>query len=123
MGGPPKQDAIDALAAALTAVGVPTSPPRPDAMRADLVVGTPDGSSVEVEVTAVSLATPEVVDRLAHWRGEGVVPVIVADEVPDSVRRVLDERDLSWLDRRGHLRLAAPGLVVDASFTPPDRNG
>ena len=117
-----KQDAIDALEAALATFGLSATQPHPDSMRADLVVDSPDGSSVEVEVFAASVATAEHVDRAAHWRGEGVVPILVADEVPDALRHDLNERNLSWLDRRGHLRLAAPGLFVDAPFNPSDRS-
>jgi hypothetical protein len=117
-----QQDAIRALEFALAAVGVAASAPPADAMRADLVVDTPDGGSVELEVTSTSVATAEHVDRIAHWRGEGVIAILVADEVPDAVRRDLDDRNVSWLDRRGHLHLTAPGLFVDASFTPNDHD-
>ena len=117
-----KQDAVEALEAAVAALGLSATQPHPDSMRADLVVDTPDGGSVEVEVFATSIATAEHADRVAHWRGEGVVPILVADEVPDAVRRDLDDRNLSWLDRRGHLHLTAPGLAVDAAFTPPGRS-
>jgi hypothetical protein len=109
-----KQDAIEALEAALAAVGLTAAQPHPDSRRADLVVVTPDGRSFEVEVFAAATATAAEIDRVAHWRGEGVVPILVAHEVPDSVRGDLDARNLGWLDRRGHLRLAAPGFVVDA---------
>jgi hypothetical protein len=117
-----KQDAIEALEAGLAAVGLSSTQPHPDSMRADLVVDTPDGISVEVEVFATSIATAEDVDRIAHWRGEGVVPILVADHVPEALRRALDERNLSWLDRRGHLHVTAPGLVVDAEFDPSDQD-
>jgi len=110
-------DALHALELALAAVGLSTSLPHPDAMRADLVVTAPDGRSFEIEVTATSIATAEQVDRLRHWRGEGVVPILVADQVPDPVRRELDDANISWLDRRGHLRLAAPGLFIDAAVS------
>ena len=116
------EDAIDALELALAAVGLEASPPRPEAMRADLVVDAPDVGAVELKVTAMSVATPDDVERLAHWRGEGVIPILVADDVPDAVRRELDARNLSWLDRRGHLHLVGPGLLVDAAFTPTDHD-
>ena len=68
-----KQAAVEALEAALVAVGLSATQPHPDSMRADLVVDTPAAGSVEVEVFATSIATGEDVDRMAHWRGEGVV--------------------------------------------------
>src|SRR4029078_6947956 len=108
-----QQAAVEALEAALAAVGLSATQPHPDSMRADLVVDTTTAGSVEVEVFAASIANAEDVDRIAHWRGEGVVPILVADEVPDTVRRDLDERTLGWLDRRGHLRLVLPDLLVD----------
>jgi hypothetical protein len=117
------RDAIGALELALAAVGMTSSAPPADALRADLIVETPARGAFEVAVTARSVATPDDVDRLAHWRGEGVVPILVADEVPDAVRHDLRARNLSWLDRRGHLHLTAPGLLVDEAFSPPDRTG
>jgi hypothetical protein len=109
-----KQEAVEALEAAVAAAGLSATQPHPDSMRADLVVDTPDGGSVEVEVFPASIATAADVDRIAHWRGEGVVAILVADEVPPTVRRDLDELSLSWLDRRGHLRLVLPDRLVDA---------
>jgi DNA-binding transcriptional ArsR family regulator len=114
-------DARDALAEALAAVGLSSALPRRDAMRADLVVDTPDGRTVEVEVKAASIATAEQVDRVTHWRGEGVVPILVADQVPAAMRRELNAHGMSWLDRRGHLRLTAPGVFVDADVPPTGR--
>jgi hypothetical protein len=117
-----KQDAIEALEVALAAVGLSATQPHPDSMRADLLVDTADGGSFEVEVFASALADDDDVERIVHWRGEGVVPILVADEVPDPVRRDLDQRNVGWLDRRGHLRLSAPGLVVDAEVPEPPRS-
>ena len=117
-----KQDAIEGLEAALAAFGLSASEPRASTGRADLVIATPDGSSLEVEVFATATATDDDVDRVAHWRGEGVVPILVADQVPDRLRLELNDRNLSWLDRRGHLRLTAPGVYVDATFSPRGRS-
>lgn len=116
-----KQDAVEAVAAALVAVGLSTAAPRADAMRADLVVTTPDGRSVEIDVKATSIATTEQIDRVRHWRGEGVVPILVADQVPASARSELNENDISWFDRRGRLRFTAPGVFVDADVPADER--
>jgi DNA-binding transcriptional ArsR family regulator len=114
-------DAREALVDSLDAVGLSAARPRRDAMRADLVVDTPDGRSLEIEVKATSIATAEQVDRVVHWRGEGVVPVLVADQVPATMRNELEAHGISWLDRRGHLRLIAPGVFVDADVPPTGR--
>jgi hypothetical protein len=108
-----ERDARDALMASLESVGLSVALPRVDSMRADLIVVTPD-SSVELEVMATTIVGEEDVSRIVHWRGEGVVPILVADEVPASMRTDLHEHGISWLDRRGHLRLTAPGIFVDA---------
>jgi DNA-binding transcriptional ArsR family regulator len=114
-------DARDALAASLGAVGLRAARPPRNAMRADLVVDTPDGRSVEIEVKATSIATAEQVDRVVHWRGEGVLPVLVADQLPAAMRDELNAHGISWLDRRGHLRLTGPGVFVDADVPATSR--
>jgi hypothetical protein len=111
-------DARDALVASLESVGLSVALPGADSMRADLIVVTPDSSvelsSLELEIMATTIVTAEDVSRIVHWRGEGVIPILVADEVPAPMRTELHEHGISWLDRRGHLRLTAPGIFVDA---------
>ena len=49
------------------------------------------------------------------------VRVLVADRIPASTRTLLREHGWSWLDLRGHLHLAGPGLLVDADVqTSPE---
>lgn len=48
--------------------------------------------------------------------------MVVADRISVGARRILNEASVPWLDRRGHLRLKVPGLLVDAdvpSSLPP----
>jgi hypothetical protein len=116
-----QRDAVEAVASALGAVGLVTVAPRGDSMRGDLVVTTPDGRSVEIEVKATSIATAEQIDRMRHWRGEGVVPILVADHVPAAARGELNESGISWFDRRGRIRLTAPGVFVDAEVPAAER--
>ncbi len=66
-------------------------------------------------IKAVSILTP------AHARGLGPVPldavgVVVADNISSAAREALTEQGWGYLDRRGHLALRAPGLVVDADI-------
>src|ERR1700685_1176137 len=37
----------------------------------------------------------------------------VADRVSAAARERLDDAGVGWLDRRGHLRVVAPGLIID----------
>jgi DNA-binding transcriptional ArsR family regulator len=47
--------------------------------------------------------------------------VVVADRIPDWARSELSAASVSWLDRRGHLRLVGRGLYVDARVEPDQR--
>ncbi|WP_291380518.1 transcriptional regulator [Demequina sp.] len=47
-----------------------------------------------------------------------LVRVVVADRVSASARARLTELEWAWLDLRGHLRLRAPGLVIDSDVPP-----
>jgi len=80
----------------------------------DLHVDTPDGHRLEITVKSLRSPAPPDVDRLE--RGEpftGSIPVLVADRLVPRVRDRLRGAGWGWLDRRGHLFLAADGLLVD----------
>lgn len=49
-------------------------------------------------------------------KADGVV--VVADRISTPARRVLSSSGVGWLDRRGHLRLRGPGLLVDSDVPP-----
>lgn len=62
------------------------------------------------------------------------VPFLVADRITGEGRTILTEAGWSWLDRRGHLYLRAPGVRIDvdvpaihrtspSSLAPPIRGG
>ena len=42
--------------------------------------------------------------------------VVVADQISAAIRAELDGAGIGWLDRRGHLKLVAPGLHIDADI-------
>jgi hypothetical protein len=50
------------------------------------------------------------------------VPVLVADRITADARKRLNDRGWSWLDRRGHLRLRSPGVLIDTDVTPSARS-
>jgi len=49
-------------------------------------------------------------------KADGVV--LVADRISTPARDVLSSSGIGWLDRRGHLRLRGPGLLVDSDVPP-----
>jgi hypothetical protein len=46
-------------------------------------------------------------------------PMVIADKIPAPARDVLNAAGVGWFDRRGHLRLTGPGLLVDADVPAP----
>jgi hypothetical protein len=69
------------------------------------------GAAVVDGPTAVKLAS----------RAHGPT-VVVADLVGADARDALDAAGVGWLDRRGHLRLRAPGLLIDRDVAPLPRD-
>lgn len=107
--------AVEALVDALRAVGLGVDEPparHPRDPAADLVVDV-DGRRLVVEVKVAASVDGGRASRLTP-PADGVVGVVVADRVTAEARTDLSAAGWSWLDRRGHLRLRAPGVVVDA---------
>lgn len=81
-----------------------------------------DDARFDLDVIPVAYATGARADELmqeAH--AEGHVPVLVADRVTADAKDRLAEAGWGWLDRRGHLRLRSPGLLVDTSVPATTR--
>lgn len=118
----PGVDAVAALRDAAAAVGLSVEPDLsdPDA-GADLIVVTPSGDRILVQVKQQSLTAAAGLDqRLPRWMRRQAPDnsglwVVVADRVTREAREVLKGAGWGWLDLRGHLHLAAPGLFVDAN--------
>lgn len=86
----------------------------------------PDGRELRVVIKATSLLSAnglvaKLQDRSTVPRDSGTVELVVADRITESARDVLREAGWSWLDLRGHLRLAADGLLVDINVQPARR--
>lgn len=97
---------------------------------ADLAVAAPGGRPIPVEVQATSVATvatvataSSAVPARSHGRRapRSAVRVLVADQIPSSVRDALNRDGVAWFDRRGHLRFVARGLFVDTDVRPQPR--
>lgn len=127
-------DAVRLLVDALGELRLATAVDASGADRAaDLLVLPPAGSPVRLEVERLSLADGAGVRRRLEARvgqsgrrASDVVPVLVADRVTEEARGLLREVGWGWFDLRGHVRLVADGMFVDANVAaikPPTRGG
>lgn len=122
MGGSPRAgvDAVDELADAMAAVGLMFV--RADEANnpyADGVVVLPDKRQLLVEVKTSSLVTAKGLrDQLQLWSHQlrsNTIGVVVANRITADAREELRAAGWGWLDTRGHLRLAASGLLIDTN--------
>lgn len=108
---------VEELRDAAAAVGLAAEPESTDS-GVDLVLVTPAGGRILMQVKRVSLASLDTLDRQLvrrHARSHhSPVVVLVADRVTEQARQRLREAGWSWLDLRGHLHLSSPELFVDA---------
>ena len=112
--------ALEDLAAALRAVGARVEEvgrPAPDRLLARPGPGAP---AVAIRAVGASRADPVHVAPLLRGN-RGPATVLVADLVPDQTRQLLREAGWGWLDRRGQLRVLAPGLLVDTAVPALER--
>lgn len=115
------QLAEHALVAVLTEIGIrcDTGP----GAGADLLAHV-DDHAVAIEVKATAYATPERVRAMTRTsRRRKTTPLLVADHITDAARADLTATGWSWLDRRGHLYLRAPGVMIDRRISPVPRPG
>jgi hypothetical protein len=116
-------EAEQALIDALTSIGLTAEKPIQPDTNFDIWVEVPGGMRVLIEVKYTSLASVDGLrEKLHRWNrqtpelvdGRPVTRVLVADRVTADARSYLRSADWGWLDLRGHMRVAAPGLFVDA---------
>lgn len=109
--------AIEDLAAALTAAGLSVERAGRRALKIRL-----DDARCDVDVIPVAYATRARADELlADEHPPGRVSVVVADRITADARDRLTEGGWGWFDRRGHLRLRSPGLLVDTAVPVSER--
>ncbi|MHB8670888.1 MAG: transcriptional regulator [Acidimicrobiales bacterium] len=118
--------AVHDLAEALAQLGLGAVMEEPSSRRrADLAVDIPGGKRVLIEVKALANPSPADLARLVERRRPSHTAVVVSDRLVPAGRQVLNDAGWGWLDRGGHLRLRAPGLVLDADVpttsTAPSR--
>lgn len=74
-----------------------------------------EGRQVPVEIKLRATVTPQQAVALSASRPHsGVARIVVADRVVEAARGPLRDAGWSWLDRRGHIHLTAPGILIDA---------
>lgn len=117
-----EMNAVDELADAVAAVGLKfVRANEANDLHADGVLVLPDNRQLLVEVKTSSLMTTKGLrDQLQLWSHQlraNTVGVVVANRITADAREELRAAGWSWLDTRGHLRLAANGLLVDAKVT------
>lgn len=126
------EDRDEELMAALMFVGLRGARSTGKTSPADFIITARGGLPVAALTRHASLISADSVHRqLAKWNAEApsdAVLVVVADRITADARTYLTRKDCSWLDLRGHLRLTAPGIIVDTDVPVardfmPEREG
>jgi len=113
-------DSVETLRDTVAALGLTLlSCPPGHEHGADLVLVNPAGGQIALEVKRLSLASVDGLERrLSEWSNlpstSNGVRVVVADRVTQGAREMLQRAGWGWLDLRGHLHLAGPGLFIDS---------
>ncbi|MFN8019526.1 MAG: hypothetical protein U0P45_15600 [Acidimicrobiales bacterium] len=97
---------VDELVDALAALGIEAS------AEGDVLVA--DGTRLVPHVVGRAHPTPADLGALVGQDRGRLPAVVVADRISEAGRRALRDAGWGWLDRRGHLRLWAPGIRVEA---------
>jgi hypothetical protein len=109
--------AVADLAAAAGAVGVGVSTVGDRSLTL-----TFDDSDLELDVVPAAYATGPRVDEIVHGAASRNA-VLVADRITSEAREKLNAAGWGWLDRRGHLRLRAHGVLIDTAVEPSAGDG
>jgi hypothetical protein len=114
-GTPEQIELLDELAEALTTLDLQA--------RVDDGALVVDGARFVPHLVARAHPTPADLHDLVRSAGGRGPAVVVADRISDAGRDVLRDQGWGWFDRRGHLRLWAPGLRLESQVrtdaTPP----
>jgi DNA-binding transcriptional ArsR family regulator len=89
-----------------------------------IALSSADHGPFELAVHGASVVDQHRAERMVRERPPRgrAVPFVVADKIVEPGRTVLDAAGWSWFDRRGHLRLRAPGLTLDLDAEPRPRH-
>lgn len=81
-----------------------------------------DGITLVPQLVERAHPTPADLRDLVEGGRGSAAPIIVADRISDAGRDVLRDAGWGWLDRRGHLRVWAPGVRVELPLPGHDRD-
>lgn len=109
---------VGVLADALASAGLDITAARRGDSDSDVVLEL-DGKVLVVEMKTAGTVRPGDVAALPQVTGPAV-QLLVADRIPQAARDALGALGWSWLDLRGHLRLRAPGVLIDCPVPPQE---
>ena len=104
---PSRTTNAEEIVTALTKLGV-------DAAAVDPATVAAAGHSFHV--VSAAHPTPAEAEELSNS-----ADLVVADRLSAAARERLDHAGVGWLDRRGHLRVVAPGLIIDTEVPTTSR--
>lgn len=115
-----EHETLEALKEAIEEVGLTIDdltiqPDIDNGRRPDALI-TINGQKILIEVKSVlsNRTAQDLVVQLKHYN----MPALVAsDRIADSARQLFREEGIGYFDRRGHLRLRLPGVVVDTEVS------
>lgn len=103
--------AVEDLAAALDAAGLRVERASTRSLKVRL-----DDARFDLDIIPAAYATGARADELIDEpQPAGRMPVLVADRITADAKDRLAEAGWGWFDRRGHLRLRSPGMLVDTN--------
>jgi len=111
--------ALEALAAAFAAAqvgGTKTSAGRRGSQALAVVQAQVDDRLAKFAVEVVSYCTGQRARDLVAGQASAKAeesPLVVAEKITTEARGILSDAGWSWLDRRGHLHVHAPGIRID----------
>jgi hypothetical protein len=118
-------EAAEALATALAALGVIAQERRDGRTTMSVHIGKtqpPVALSVQPEAVISTGRAVSMIDALKPSERPETT-IVVADEISAGARRLLTEAGFGWLDRRGHLRVWVPPIMLDSDVPNSRRPG